>query len=80
MKIEIINGCTSDAILIDEKPLNQTNQDMLVDYLLEKVRSGVLQGTISVQSLIEIFQYDDWEHLAHCDQCNDDVYKTTYEI
>jgi hypothetical protein len=80
MKIEIIQGCVSDAILINGIPIQDCHQGQLVDFLLKRIGEEVLAGTIGVKDLIELFQYDSWENVAYCDQCHDDVYKTTYEI
>ena len=41
MKIEISCGCTSFYTLIDEKSLEEVDLDVVLDYILPKVRSGI---------------------------------------
>lgn len=80
MKIERLNGCTSDSILIDGKHIEDVDQKALLDYLLSKIPEHIKDGTMQITDVIDLFHYDDWEHQSYCDQCNDDVYKTTWII
>lgn len=84
MKFEIWRGCTSYSTIIDGKcssELNEKELEDVVDHLLKKVKEAIIKDcTVQLDSLIEIFQYDDYEDHGHCDQCFDNVYSTHYEI
>lgn len=88
MKIEITRGCMSDAISIDGQIVHHIEDDNLrklkeievLDYLLPKIKEHVLMGCINLHKVIDLFQYSDEEDLGECDQCGDNVYKTTWEL
>jgi hypothetical protein len=81
MKIEIITGCTAFDTTIDGVSVVDMNLESTIDYILPKVKEGILDGTIQFNSLIEIFQSDDYEYgSTPCDQCGDTVSTTTWII
>ena len=89
-KIVISEGCTAYYTTVDGKMLyGEDNQDVmseqeideLVDYLLLRLKEEIKQGCASVNSLIQLFQYDDYKSDADtCDQCGDSVTRTYYNI
>lgn len=90
-KIIISEGCLAFYTTVDGKMLygedfqkdvmSEQERGELIDYLLVKVKENVKQGSIAINSLIELFQYDNYESGDEpCDQCGDTVSKTYYEI
>jgi hypothetical protein len=64
---------------IDE--LNEKEQSELVDYLLIKLKESYSRGEITLQRLIENFDYDDYQYdSVPCDQCGDTVSTTIWNI
>lgn len=79
--IKIIRGCTADDILVDGKSITDIDQNELLNYLLSKIPAEIKSGTMTIDSIIQLFQYDKFEKIGDtCEQCGDDVYETTYEI
>ena len=76
----MLTGCTSDSIIIDGKHIEDIDQAELMAYLLSKIPERIKDGSMQIMNLIELFQCDDREHVSDCDQCNDSVYKTTWNI
>jgi hypothetical protein len=88
-KIVISEGCTAfyttvDGKMIDgeenQNVMSEKEQDELIDYLLLKAKEQIKNGSIAINSLIQLFQYDDWESDSICDQCGDQVTRTYYNI
>jgi len=90
-KIIISEGCLAFYTTVDGKMLygedfqkdvmSEKDREELVDYLLVKIKENVKQGSITINSLIELFQYNDYESGNEpCEQCGDTVSKTHYEI
>lgn len=84
MEIKIAEGCTAYCTLVDDKRIDQMKDDEIrafIDYLLLKVKEGIMDGTISFNRLIELFQYDKYEEAEHtCEQCGDTVTTTTWNL
>jgi len=80
MKIEITEGCTSSGVFIDDKPIDEVDEQELLNYLLSKIPEKIKSNEMQIRDIISLFQYDDFKHSHHCDQCNDDVHITTYNI
>ena len=80
MKIEITEGCISSGVDIDDKPIDEVDQQELLNYLLSKIPEKIKGNEMQIRDIISLFQYDDSKRSHHCDQCNDDVYITTYNI
>jgi hypothetical protein len=79
VKIVVTNGCVADAIEIDGVPLEDLSFEDVASRFADKLREGLLDGTVTVHSAIGCFQYDEWKQLGSpCDQCGDTVYQTTY--
>ena len=83
-KFEEVTGCTAFDFLVNGKSLSditENNQDEILDYLIIKIKEGIKENTIQFQNVVQLFQYDDYEHDDHvCGQCGDTVSTTTWNI
>ena len=91
-KIVISEGCTAFYTEVNGKivggeyepsRLSETETSELIDYLCDKLRAGVHTGEICLDSLIQVFEADDYEYDDDddaCETCGDTVSRTTYEI
>ena len=83
-KIEIIEGCTAFDTVINGASvvdIPKEEQEKIADYLIDKLKEAYRRGEITLESLIQNFQYDDYEHDPNpCGQCGDTVSTTTYNI
>jgi hypothetical protein len=77
-------GCTAFDFTVNDKSLSdipQNDQDQILEYLLLKIKEGIKDNTIQLENVVEMFQYDDYEHDDHvCGQCGDTVSTTTWNI
>jgi len=77
-------GCTAFDFTVNDKSLSdipQNDQDEILEYLLLKIKDGIKDNTIQLENVVEMFQYDDYEHDDHvCGQCGDTVSTTTWNI
>ena len=77
-------GCTAFDFTVNDKSLSdisQGDQDEILEYLLLKIKEGIKDNTIQLENVVEMFQYDDYEHDDHvCGQCGDTVSTTTWNI
>ena len=83
MKIEIYQGCTANDIVIDGKSVSDmtsSEQDIIVEELLQKAKEAIMRNEVQMIDLIEMFQYDDYNVGSTCDQCNDNVTTTIYNL
>lgn len=81
MEIVTSTGCLSFYTLIDGKPVSECDMDKVLDHILPQVRAGIKDGTISFDSLVELFQYTRSETDKECcEQCGDCITRITYEI
>ena len=56
-------------------------QEEIVDYLLVKLKEEFKVGSVLIDQIVGIFQYDDYENDPEpCDQCGDTVQTTTWTI
>lgn len=83
-KFEEITGCTAFNFLVNGEPfheLSQETQNEIVDYLLIKLKEELKADAISVNQIVSIFQYDDYENDPNpCDQCGDTIQTTIWNI
>ena len=83
-KFEEVTGCTAFDFLVNGKSLSdiaQNEQDEILEYLFLKVKEGIKDNTIQFQSIVQLFQYDDYEYDDHvCGQCGDTVSTTIWHI
>lgn len=81
MNIKIIQGCTAYNTLINDTPVADYGELKLIDELLPKIKEGIQNGTISINNVIELFQYDSFEQEEEsCETCGDSVSTTIYNI
>ena len=88
--VTISEGCTAFYTEINEKIvggeykptcLTEEETDEFVDYLCEKFKEELKQGSTRLDDLIKCFQPDSWEsENSSCDQCGDTVHKTVWEF
>jgi len=83
-KFEQIEGCTAFNFLVNGETLSdlsEEKQEEILDYLLVKFKEEFKQRSVSISSLVELFQYDDYEHDPEpCQQCFDTISTTTWNI
>jgi len=83
-KFEEVTGCTAFDFLVNNKSLSdipKNDQDQILDYLFVKIKEGIKENTIQLESVVQLFQYDDYEYDDHvCGQCGDTVSTTTWNI
>lgn len=83
MKIVVARGCTADSLEFNGKDIRELTyqeEEEIIDYLLKNVKIQIQEGSITLDQLIELFQYDDYESSEPCDQCGDSVTTTTWNI
>ena len=84
MKIVITEGCTAyntsvDGVSVCDMDKKQIEE--IYDKMLIKLKEGLIDNTINFNSLINIFQYDDYKvDDEPCEQCGDCVSTTIWEI
>jgi hypothetical protein len=83
-KFEEVTGCTAFNFLVNSKSLSdipKNDQDEILDYLFVKIKESIKENTIQLESVVQLFQYDDYEYDDHvCGQCGDTVSTTTWNI
>ena len=83
-KFEEVTGCTAFNFYVNEEPISEIpteKQEEILDYLFVKIKERVRGNTISFQDVVQLFQYDDYEHDPEpCSSCYDTVEKMTWKI
>ena len=83
-KFEEVTGCTAFDFLVNGKSLSdiaKNDQDEILDYLIIKIKEGIKENAIQFQNVVQLFQYDDYEHdPSVCGHCGDTVSTTTWNI
>jgi hypothetical protein len=83
-KIEEVTGCTAFGFYINEEPISdipEDKQEEILDYLLGKIKDGIKENSIQLESIVHLFQYDDYENDPEpCSQCFDTVQTITWNI
>jgi hypothetical protein len=84
MKIQITEGCTAFATVIDDVNVSDMSKEQYseaVNKILSAIKDGIMDNTVSLDSVIGCLQYVNYEHdPSVCDQCYDTVSTTTWEI
>jgi len=84
MKIEITEGCIAFATVIDEVNVTDMSKDQyseVVNKILSAIKDGIMNNTVSLDSVIGCLQYDDYKHdPSVCEDCGDTVSTTTWNI
>jgi len=77
-------GCTAFDFTANGKSLSELTseeRDELLNHLFIKIKEGVDGQAILLESVVQLFQYDDYEHDPNiCEQCGDTVTTTTWNI
>jgi hypothetical protein len=77
-------GCTAFNYTINDQPLSEISlekQEEILDYLFVKVKEGIKENSISFQDVVQLFQYDEYEHDPEpCSSCYDTISWTTWNI
>lgn len=88
-KIIISEGCTAFYTTVNDKltygegvsVMSDDERKEFLEYLLVKIREGVEDNTIDLNTVINIFQYDEWEQDDDtCEQCGDSVNRTIWNL
>lgn len=83
-KIQITEGCTAFDTTINGKSeinLLPEEREEFMNYLMEQLKAGIKDGTVSLNSVIQNFQYSDFGSKdGSCGQCGDSVSWTVWEI
>jgi len=83
-KFEEVTGCTAFGFYINEQPISDITvekQEEILDYLFSKIKEGIKENSISLESVVQLFQYDDYEHDPNqCETCGDHISSTTWNI
>lgn len=82
MNIKVCNGCTTNDIIVDGKSINDIeNTNYIVEHLVSQIIPQIKEGAITLEQLIELFQYDDYKCDGEpCDTCGDTYTITEYNI
>lgn len=77
-------GCTAFGFTVNDKDLNDISKDeqkKIVDYLCDKMKEGLDNGTVMFSDIVRAFQTSDhgMEKEA-CDQCGDTVHWDVWEL
>lgn len=77
-------GCTAFGFTVNDKDLNDISKDEqkeIVDYLCEKMKEGLDDGTVLFSDIVRAFQTSDhgWEE-SSCSQCGDRVYWDIWKL
>jgi len=86
LKFRIVEtqGCIAGGVTVNDKDLNeisQEEQDEILDYLLLKIKEQYRTKQIDLMSIVNIFEYTDYEYDREpCDSCGDTVSTTTWDI
>jgi RNA polymerase subunit RPABC4/transcription elongation factor Spt4 len=77
-------GCTAFDFSANGNSLSEltdVERSEILDYLLLKIKEGVQEQAILLENVVQLFQYDDYEHDPNiCEQCGDTVTTTTWNI
>lgn len=89
-KYQIVRGegCLSFGTTVNGKdiygeyePMSESQIEEFVDYLCVKFKQELKDNTVSIDDLIDCFQYDECEtESGSCDTCGDSVTTTTWNL
>lgn len=83
-KIVIGEGCTAFYTKINDKRVEDLSKEEFgefLDYMCQKLKLGIGDSTVSLDSFIRCFQYSDYESdEGYCEQCGDSTSRTIWEI
>lgn len=77
-------GCTAFSFTVNDKCVSEVSkeeQKHIIDYLCEKMKERVDNGSMQLQDIVRSFEVDDWgSDKERCDQCGDIVSWEIWEI
>lgn len=77
-------GCTAFNFTVNDEcivDIPEEKQEEIIDYLLIKLKERFKENNIHLEYIVEMFEYDNYEHDPEsCDQCGDTVQTTTWNI
>jgi hypothetical protein len=87
-KIVKSEGCMSYGTTVNDQniygeyePMSQQQIETFVDYLCQKFKEKLKVNTVSIDDLIECFQYESCEtENDSCETCGDSVTTTTWNL
>jgi hypothetical protein len=83
-KIEIVEGCTAFNTVVNGVSIidiADNEKEEIVNYLIDQLKESYKRGEVTLESLIQNFQYDDYEcDNEPCGQCGDTVSTTIYNV
>lgn len=86
-KVEQNEGCLSYGLKVNGKDwsgeyaptlMSEQEKEEFVNYLLQEYKKQLKENSVTIDSLISVFQYDSWEEKNTCDTCGDRVSTTTW--
>jgi hypothetical protein len=85
MKVELTEGCIVDSLDIDGFPFHNIHENALngiTESLLRFLRRKCQEDSTFLQDLLiqTTSRFGDSEYVSHCEECGDDVYKTTLDL
>jgi hypothetical protein len=83
-KFEEVTGCTAFDFVVNDTSLSVLSNeeiDEILDYLFVKIKEGIKENSIQLENVVQLFQYDDYEHDPNqCETCGDHISSTTWNI
>jgi hypothetical protein len=77
-------GCTAFSFTINDQEIGDIPKEKLkeiINYLCEKMKEGIDDGTVHFPDIVRSFQTSDWgSDKERCDQCGDTVSWEIWEI
>lgn len=83
MKFELHEGCVTGGLYINGKleyDLTDSEMELTLNVILNEIRKGIKEDTISLRNVLYCIQSDDEIDHGHCDQCGDHSYTTIWEF
>lgn len=83
-KFEETQGCLAFGFTVNGEDINEIpkeEQKQIIDYLCEKMKERIEDGSMQLQDIIRSFAVDDWgSEKERCDQCGDTVSWEIWEL
>jgi hypothetical protein len=77
-------GCTAFSFTVNDKCVSEVSkeeQKQIIDYLCEKMKERIDEGSMQLQDVVRSFGVDDWgRDEERCDQCGDTVSWEIWEL
>lgn len=80
MKLEYTEGCICHGLDVDGKPFNNFDVEEKIE-ILNKLIDTILMDYMVQDVVTELlYQYGEYKHLFHCEECGDNVCSYTLNI